>query len=117
MTNHLLGIVLADGEIFSNLHFTQHLYDHVAGAPDFDPSQPINVDVALSAARTLLPSLLSADRIAVHQLLVGDELSRFLDDLGARTRDGAGMGELLHAAVRDSTTYHAAYIQKKGRSK
>jgi hypothetical protein len=48
---------------------------------------------------------------------MGDELSRFLDDLGARTRDGAGMGELLQAAVRDSTAYHAAYIQKKGRGK
>lgn len=117
MTNHLLGIVLADGEIFSNLHFTQHLYDHVAGVPDFDPNQPVSVDVALSAARSLLPTLLTADRVAVQQLLMGDDLARFLDDLGARTRDGAGMGELLNAAVRDSAAYHAAYIQKKGRGK
>ena len=36
MTNHVVGIVLADGEIFSNLHFTQRLYDvlHAQGAID-----------------------------------------------------------------------------------
>ncbi|MFN7515835.1 MAG: type I-D CRISPR-associated protein Cas7/Csc2, partial [Dolichospermum sp.] len=27
MSNHIIGIVLCDGEIFSNLHFTQALYD------------------------------------------------------------------------------------------
>jgi len=117
MTNHLIGIVLSDGEIFSNLHFTQHLYDRVASHPNFDQSQPVAVDVALSAARSLLPELIAADRVAVHQLLMGEGLTSFLDDFGARTRDEAGMGELLHAALHDSAAYHAAYIQKKGRGK
>lgn len=117
MTNHLLGVVLTDGEIFSNLHFTQHLYDQVASAPDFDPSQPIDGAVALTSARRLLPDLVAADQVAVRQLLMGDDLTRFLDELGGRTRDEAGMGAILQAALRDSMAYHAAYIQKKGRGK
>lgn len=117
MTNHLLGVVLTDGEIFSNLHFTQHLYDQVAGAPDFDPSQPIDGAVALTSARRLLPDLVAADQVAVRQLLMGADLTRFLDELGGRTRDEAGMGAILQAALHDSVAYHAAYIQKKGRGK
>lgn len=115
MTNHILGIALADGEIFSNLHFTQRLYDHLAARAALDPAQPIAVDVALQAARELIPTLLQEDQVAVTQYLAGDELASFLADFGGRTRDEGGMRELLQAAARDSATYHAAYIQKKGK--
>jgi CRISPR-associated protein Csc2 len=112
MTNHLVGIVLADGEIFSNLHFTQHLYDRVAAMSDFDPNQPMAVDAALEHAGQLLPELLEADRVAVSQLLRGEELAAFLDDFNGRTRTEVGMRELLQAAARDSAAYHAAFIKK-----
>ncbi|EFO81885.1 hypothetical protein OSCT_0282 [Oscillochloris trichoides DG-6] len=117
MTNHLLGIVLSDGEIFSNLHFTQHLYDKVASTADFDPTQPVDVQVALGAAQSLLPDLIAADHVAVRQLLIGAELAQFIDELSLRTRDEKGIAELLYTALRDSMGYHAAYIQKKGRGK
>lgn len=115
MTNHLLGIVLADGEIFSNLHFTQRLYDRLAAQGQIDPAQPIAVGAALDAGRALVPALLAEDRVAVSQHLQGAELAAFLDDLGARTRGEDGARELLQAAARDSAAYHAAYIQKKGK--
>lgn len=115
VTNHLLGIVLADGEIFSNLHFTQSLYDRLAARGAIDPALPVAVPSALAAAHELLPDLLRQDCVAVSQHLHGRELSVFLDDLGARTRTEDGTRELLQAATRDSAAYHAAYIQKKGK--
>lgn len=115
MTNHLIGIVLADGEIFSNLHFTQRLYDMLTEGGAIDPVQPVAISAALEAARELVPMLLSEDRVAVTQHLRGAELAAFLEDLGRRTGDEGGMGELLQAAARDSAAYHAAYIQKKGK--
>lgn len=115
MSNHLLGIVLADGEVFSNLHFTQRLYDALAAQGQIDPAQPIPVAAALENARALVPQLLAEDRVAIGQHLQGAELAAFLDDLGGRTRGEEGMGELLRAAARDSAAYHAAYIQKKGK--
>ncbi len=115
MTNHLLGIVLTDGEIFSNLHFTQRLYDLLVQRGEIDPAQPVSVAAARAAADELVPALLAEDRVAVSQHLRGEALAAFLDDLGSRTRSEDGMRELLQAAARDSATYHAAYIQKKGK--
>ncbi|NJK80688.1 MAG: type I-D CRISPR-associated protein Cas7/Csc2 [Chloroflexaceae bacterium] len=46
VTNHILGIVLADGELFSNLHFTQSLYDVLAEADQIRPGQPVVVETA-----------------------------------------------------------------------
>lgn len=115
MTNHLLGIVLADGEIFSNLHFTQRLYDLLVQRGEIDPAQPLSVAAARDAADELVPALLAEDRVVVSQHLRGAELAAFLEDLGGRTRGEDGMRELLQAAARDSAAYHAAYIQKKGK--
>ncbi|NJN18909.1 MAG: type I-D CRISPR-associated protein Cas7/Csc2 [Oscillochloris sp.] len=115
MTNHMLGIVLADGEIFSNLHFTQHLFDQVSAQPGFDPAQPLVVPDVLSAAQALVPALLKEDHVAVSQHVQGADLAAFLADLANRTRDEDGMRELLHAATRDSAAYHATYVQSKGK--
>jgi len=115
MTNYVLGIVLADGEIFSNLHFTQRIYDYLAERSMLDPVQPIAVDAALSAAREVAAVLVKEDQVAVSQHLRGEELGGFLAEFSGRIRDEAGMRELLQAAARDSAAYHSAYIQKKGK--
>jgi CRISPR-associated protein Csc2 len=115
MSNHVVGIVLADGEIFSNLHLTQSLYDQLASNGAIQPAQPIATDAALGAMRGLLPILLGQDRpaVAVSQLLVGSELDAFLGELSQRTRGEDGARELLQAAQRDSASYFGSYIQKK----
>jgi CRISPR-associated protein Csc2 len=115
MTNHLLGIVLADGEIFSNLHFTQRIYDALDAQAAIDATQPISVAATLATARELVPQLLEEDRVAVNQHIHGAALATFLADLGDRTRREDGMRELLQAAARDSGVYHAAYVQKKAK--
>ncbi len=117
MTNHLLGVVLADGEIFSNLHFTQSLYDALQQA--IHPSQPVATKIAIETARELVPTLLSHEQhmTNVTQHLQGNELVGFLADHSARTRSEDGMRELLQAAQRDSATYFGSYIQKTGKGK
>lgn len=115
VTNHLLGVVLADGEIFSNLHLTQRLYDLLVQQDAIDLAQPISVIAALATARELVTTLLAEDQVTVSQHLQGPDLQAFLADFGGRTRDEDGATELLQAAARDSAAYHAAYIQKKGK--
>lgn len=117
MTNHVLGIVLADGEIFSNLHFTQRLYDLLHRQGTIDPARPIPVPDALAASREVIGSLLEEDRLVITQHLHGGNLASFLADFGQRTTSDEGMRELLRAAARDSAAYFAAYIQKKDKSK
>jgi CRISPR-associated protein Csc2 len=117
MTNHLLGIVLADGDIFSNLYFTQRLYD--ALQDELHPAQPVATGRALQVAHDLVPALLTQDQrvVTVTQHLSGGELAAFLSEQGERTRDEAGMRELLQAAQRDSSAYFGSYIQKAGKGK
>jgi CRISPR-associated protein Csc2 len=110
--NHVLAIVLADGELFSNLRLTQSLYDMLSDSNDIRPGQPVVVSTALQKAHDLVPTLIGAEPVAVNQLLAGSELERFLTELSSRTRDESGMRELLQAAQRDSAAYFGHYIQK-----
>jgi len=117
MTNHLIGIVLADGEIFSNLHFTQRLYDALNAGGHISEVEPIPVDKALDSARTLVPQLLEEDRVTCGQTLLGDELDSFLNTLGGQMRNEQGVRALLQEAADSSRGYHARYVQKKGKKK
>ncbi|MGQ9926802.1 MAG: type I-D CRISPR-associated protein Cas7/Csc2 [Chloroflexaceae bacterium] len=116
MTNHVLGIILADGEIFSNLHFTQRLYDLLHRQGAIDPVLPIPVPDALDTAREVIFSLLEQDQVGITQHLYGENLTAFLADFRRQT-GSEGVRELLQDAARDSAAYFAAYIQKKDKSK
>ncbi len=115
MTNHLVAIVLADGEVCSNLRLTQALFDTLKQQDAIAPAQPIDPQTALSALSELLPTLLETQGGAqISQLLRGPELAGFLADLPMRKSE-AGMHALITAATRDSNAYHQAYVQKKGK--
>lgn len=107
--NHLLGIVLADGEIFSNLRFTQRLYDELKD--ELQPPNPVNEQKALAAAQAIIPSLLAQDGVFCEQLLTGEALNKWLADFRASQANGKAR-ELLEDAFKDSRTYHQSYIAK-----
>ncbi len=110
--NLVLGIVLTDGEIFSNLLFTQRLYDGLMDAGAINPPDPVNVATAFHAAEALVPELLAQDGMVVDQLLVGEDLQAFLKKLTARTAEDVELKRLLEDAFKDSRAYHEAWIAK-----
>ncbi|MCZ7574547.1 MAG: type I-D CRISPR-associated protein Cas7/Csc2 [Ardenticatenaceae bacterium] len=110
--NHVLAIVLADGEVFSNLRFTQRLYDRLHEEGAIAPPDPVDEQRAIVGAQALLPDLLREDGVTVTQLLMGEDLADWLADLQAELADG-GMRVLLQQAFDDSRTYYARYIAKK----
>lgn len=112
VSNHILAIVLTDGEIFSNLKFTQMLYDALKAKGAINPPDPIDSTVALAEAVQLVPTLLKADGVAIDQLLMGDELAATLNTLRERVDDEPGAKAMLQAALADSRSYHQAYIAK-----
>lgn len=117
MTNHVVGIVMADGEIFSNLHYTQRLYDALNAAGHINSAEPIAVDAALQAAGLLVPQLLQEDRVVCGQTLLDEELNTFLNTFGEQLRNEQTMHVLLQEAAEASRGYHSRYIQKKGKKK
>src|SRR5438270_3898952 len=71
VTNRVLGIVFADGEIFSNLQLTQAIYD--ALAPEQRAKTPLPQAVVLEAMESVVPTLLGEDGV-VAQLFAGEGL-------------------------------------------
>ncbi len=105
MRNQIVAVVLADGEIFSNLRLTQALYDALKG--QITPPDPVNPQVVIEAAHQLIPDLLKEDGVKVDQVLMGDDLSAFL-----RKVNDMDMPTLLKQAHADSRAYHQAWIAK-----
>src|SRR5436853_2509168 len=68
VTNRVLGIVFADGEIFSNLHLTQAIYDVLA--PEQRAKTPLPQAVVLEAMESVVPTLLGEDGV-VARLFAG----------------------------------------------
>ena len=112
MTNHIAAIVLADGEISSNLRLTQALYDSLKRRDAISLAQPVDPQVALTALDELLPDLLTESSVNVVQMLQGAALSELLANLPAQVESTE---ELIAAAARDSRAYSAAYIGKKSK--
>ncbi len=112
VSNHILAIVLTDGEVFSNLKFTQALYDALRTKDAINAPDPIDSAVARAEAAQLIPALLKADGIAIDQLLIGDELAVTLNALRERADDEVGAKAMLQAALASSQAYYQAYIAK-----
>jgi CRISPR-associated protein Csc2 len=110
--NHVLGIVLADGELFSNLRFTQRLYDALHTSNAINPPHPVDEQTALEQAATLIPTLIAEDGVHCAQVLVGAELAKWLADFQATLARDGGTQELLSAAFADSRAYYGRYIVK-----
>jgi CRISPR-associated protein Csc2 len=112
MENRILAVVVCDGEVFSNLKFTQRLYDALETEKALCPPDPVNPNTAAVAAAKLIPQLLAEDGVAVSQLLSGTDLDTMLRNMAAETATEAGMKSLLDAAFASSKQYHDAWLVK-----
>jgi CRISPR-associated protein Csc2 len=108
--NHVVAIVLSDGEIFSNLLFTQWLYDVLQPSS----SEPVSVGEALTAAERVVPALLAADSVRDQQVLMGNDLQSFLQQV--RDMDEATLRQQLEQANQEAQVYYQAYIARPGRA-
>lgn len=110
MQNHIVAIVLADGEIFSNLLFTQSLFD--ALKDKITPPDPVNPQDVIAASNTVLQDLLKQDGVKTAQVLTGTALSTFLSEVA-----NMDVRTLLQKAYDDSSAYHTAWVAKAGKKK
>ena len=116
VSNHVVAIALTDGEVFSNLKFTQALYDTLKAKKAVNPPDPIDPKVAYETAQALVPDLLKADCVAVDQLLIGAELDTALKAMQTRLDDAVAVKQLLDAAFSDSRRYAQTYVVKKAKA-
>jgi CRISPR-associated protein Csc2 len=117
MQNHVVAVVLSDGEIFSNLLFAQKLYDALLDTGAINPPDPIDPQAVIAAAKEIVPQLIKADGVVVDQFIDGKELENLLAEVSALSANDASMKEMLKKAFADSQAYNQAWVAKSGKKK
>lgn len=108
ISNHIVGAVFADGEIFSNLKFTQAIHD---GLGDNKDETPLNPTKVLQAAETATSELLADDGVNYH-LVDGENRQQLLAIVMSATTDEEKLHHFLLEANTETQDYSARVIQK-----
>lgn len=111
--NQLIGVVFADGEIVSNLRWTQQIYDLLKNASptQINPPDPLNEDDVIEAATEAMTQLMSEECIP-HTAVLGGDFKPLLKEVVAITSNETKLKELLTQANEESTAYAQKYIAK-----
>jgi CRISPR-associated protein Csc2 len=117
LQNRIVAVALTDGEVFSNLLFTQRLYDALAARGAINPPDPVDPDTAFTTAQNLVPEMIREDGVAVSQLLTRADVDALLAEMAALSADDARLKGLLEDAFADSRAYHAAWVAKATKRK
>ena len=113
LANHVVGAVFADGEIFSNLKFTQAIHDALG---DNKNETPLNPTEVIQTARAATAQLLQDDSVN-HQLLDGENLQQLLGIVKSATTDEEKLHLFLQEANTETQEYSERVIQKASNKK
>jgi CRISPR-associated protein Csc2 len=110
--NQLIGVIFADGEIVSNLRWTQAIYDRMKSERTLDLTDPLDEDNVLQAAEVSITELLAQEFI-VHNDIIGDRFQTLLNEVKQLTASETGINQILEQANRESKAYANKHISKK----
>jgi CRISPR-associated protein Csc2 len=109
--NELLGVIFADGEIVSNLRWTQAIYDLI---PEdiLQSIDPLEEDLIMEKATEAIQALMS-DEFIVHTDYIGKNFQPVLTEVKALTGSEEGINSILNKANEEAKAYFKKYIEKK----
>jgi CRISPR-associated protein Csc2 len=110
--NELIGVIFADGEITSNLRWTQAIYDQLQAENKLNSRDPLNEDDVVAAATTAIATLMNEEFI-VHTDFVGDRFNSLLSEIKALTGSEAGIKSMLQQADAEAKAYNKKHIKQK----
>jgi CRISPR-associated protein Csc2 len=108
--NELIGVVFADGEITSNLQWTQAIYDRIP-SDILQSIDPLSEDLVLDNAKEAIAELL-ADEFTVHHDFIGTNFDALLNEVKALTTSEEGIKAILQKADDEAKAYAAVHIAK-----
>ncbi|MBM3236070.1 type I-D CRISPR-associated protein Cas7/Csc2 [Candidatus Poribacteria bacterium] len=115
MENHIVGLVFADGEIFSNLKLTQAVYDYMAKQGQLEET-PLNRSNVLNAVKTAISPLLAEDGVS-FQVVTDAPLLELVEMVKSVTTDETKLAAFLQEATEEAKEYSQRVIQKPKSSK
>ncbi|WP_019503800.1 type I-D CRISPR-associated protein Cas7/Csc2 [Pleurocapsa sp. PCC 7319] len=107
--NELIGVIFADGEIVSNLRWTQAIYDKLGDK--LDSLDPLNENEVNQAAKETIEQLMSEESI-VHKDFIGDSFTPILNEVKTLTSKEEKIKEILIQANQEAQNYFSKYIEK-----
>lgn len=114
--NELIGVVFADGEITSNLRWTQAIYDLMKSNETLQSPDPLNEDDVTAAATAAMQNLMSEEFI-VHTDLIGADFQPLLQEVKTLTGQEVGLRSILKQADDEAKAYAKKHITKKAAAK
>lgn len=109
LANHVIGIVFADGEIFSNLKLTQAIYDELSHKRQLET--PLKQEDVTTSAKAAIPQLLSEDRV-IFNYIEGEKLDKLISCVTSVTTDADKLQTFLEEANAETSEYSERVIQK-----
>lgn len=113
--NELIGVVFADGEITSNLRWTQAIYDKLQLDNKLNSNNPLNEDDVIMAARAAIQTLLSEEFI-VHEDFIGDKFTPLVTEVKAIIGNEDELKKMLKKADDEAKAYAKKHIKSKAGS-
>lgn len=107
--NHLVGLTFTNGEIFSNLLYTEAIYDVLANAEGELPALPLPRTTVLDAAAAQFSALLAAEPVTSYRHFVGSELDELRGEVEALYRSDERIRSILNSLATQTQNYQAAY--------
>ncbi|CAD5984254.1 hypothetical protein PCC9214_05248 [Planktothrix tepida] len=111
MRNELIGVVFADGEITSNLRWTQAIYDQFS-TEILQSLEPLDEDDVMEYAEIAIKSLLQDEPI-VHTDFIGNEFQTLLQEVKALTSQEESLKAILQKADAEAKQYASDHIKGK----
>ncbi|MBZ8182027.1 type I-D CRISPR-associated protein Cas7/Csc2 [Oscillatoria salina] len=109
--NELLGVVFADGEIVSNLRWTQAIYDRLP--KDILTSiDPLDEDLVMEKATEAIQALM-ADEFIVYTDFIGEAFQPLITEVKALTATEKGILSILQQADTETKAYAKKHIGEK----
>ncbi|MEL7039023.1 MAG: type I-D CRISPR-associated protein Cas7/Csc2 [Cyanobacteria bacterium J06592_8] len=110
--NELIGVIFADGEIVSNLRWTQAIYDRLKTDNKLGDIDPLDENDVISTATTTIENLME-DEFIVHTDFVGEGFTPLLEEVKALTRSEEGIVKMLQQANEEAKAYAKKHISSK----
>ena len=111
LANHIIGVVFADGEIFSNLKLTQVIYDELSDAGQLE-NIPLNQADVIENAKAVIPQLLSNDGVIFNHVH-GNALDELIGCVTTVTTDADKLRTFLEETNAETTEYSERVIQSE----
>lgn len=110
--NELIGVVFADGEIVSNLRWTQAIYDQMKADGTLKAPDPLDEEDVVQAATIAIQSLM-AEEFIVHTDFIGHDFQALLAEIKTLTASEDGIRSILNQANDEAKAYASKHIGKK----